>query len=37
MSAKSSAFRAAPPIRPPSTSGFASSSSALAGFMLPPY
>ena len=31
------ACRDAPPIRPPSTSGLASSSAALPGFMLPPY
>ena len=34
---KSSAFRLAPPIRPPSISGIAMSSEAFFGFMLPPY
>ena len=37
MAANFSAFRAAPPIRPPSTSGLLSSSAALPSFMLPPY
>ena len=37
MPVKSSALRAAPPIRPPSMLGWASSSGALLGFMLPPY
>ena len=32
-----SGFRDAPPIRPPSTSGWASSSAAFLGFMEPPY
>ena len=37
MAAKSWGFREAPPIRPPSTSGWASSSAALPAFMEPPY
>src|SRR5690606_21355122 len=37
MSSRSAATRLAPPIKPPSTSVWASSSSALLGFMLPPY
>ena len=35
--AKSAGFRDAPPIRPPSTSGWASSSAALPAFIEPPY
>jgi len=34
---KSSAFNAAPPIRPPSISGMPNNSAALPGFTLPPY
>ena len=37
MARKSAAFSAAPPIRPPSISGWASNSLAFSGFMLPPY
>jgi len=37
MAANSSAFRAAPPIRPPSTSGMPKSCEAFAAFTLPPY
>ena len=37
ISTKSAAFRAAPPMSPPSISGWPSSSAALAGFMEPPY
>lgn len=37
MAMKSAAFRAAPPIRPPSMSGHAKSSLALEGLQLPPY
>ena len=37
MPLKSAAFNAAPPIRPPSTSGFAKSSLAFVGLQLPPY
>lgn len=36
MAVKSSAFRLAPPIRPPSTSASASSSAAFDGFIEPP-
>ena len=34
---KSSGFKAAPPINPPSTSGWANSSAAFLAFMEPPY
>ena len=37
IAAKSLATRDAPPIKPPSIFGFDISSSALEGFMLPPY
>ena len=37
MAAKSWGFREAPPMRPPSTSGWSSSSAAFLAFMLPPY
>jgi hypothetical protein len=37
IAAKSAGFREAPPMRPPSTSGCASSSAALPAFMEPPY
>ena len=37
MTAKSGAFRDAPPMRPPSTSFLLSSSSQFLAFMLPPY
>ena len=37
IAAKSGAFKAAPPMRPPSTSGWATSSSAFLAFMEPPY
>ena len=37
MIAKSVAFNAAPPISPPSTSGFEKISLALSAFTLPPY
>ena len=37
MVAKSALFREAPPIRPPSTSGWASSSAAFLAFIEPPY
>ena len=36
MAAKSSGFKDAPPIRPPSMSGMASSSAQFLAFMLPP-
>lgn len=36
IATKSSAFKAAPPINPPSTSGFPKISCALSGFTLPP-
>ena len=36
MATKSAAFRAAPPIRPPSMSGIAKSTGALSGLTLPP-
>ena len=37
MALKSGAFNEAPPIKPPSTSGFEKSSFALPGLALPPY
>ena len=37
ISTNCSGFREAPPMRPPSISGWASSSAAFLGFMLPPY
>ncbi len=37
MTAKSAGFNAAPPIRPPSTSGWASSPAAFLAFIEPPY
>ena len=37
MATKSSDFKEAPPINPPSTSGFEKMSEALSGLTLPPY